>query len=320
MQIRAYARASVLFALLMGLGSCGGEQTGSTFQGYGEGEFVYLSTFEAGTIKAVAVKRGDAIKAGDLLFTLDDTVQANHVREAEGQLEVARHQLTNLLTGKREQEIAVLIAGQKRAAAALKLSTEQRIRKIQLRKDGIISPADLDQAQAEFDRDTATLDELNAQITTARLTARVDEIGAAEATVQSAKAGVETARWLVQQRSVSAPKDGRIEDVLYDVGELVQPGQPVVSLLPTNAIKVRFFIPESVLGTVHEGQAVIFTCDGCPTNLVGTVRYIANAAEFTPPVIFSQPSQQKLVFMAEAWPANNTAIHPGQPVEVRLAP
>lgn len=304
---------------LVALVGCQDEAARQTFQGYGEGEYIYLSAIDAGTLETLSVPRGARVEADQVVFSFDSTVQTNALNEAEGQREAARHQLANLMTGKREQEIAVLIAGQKRAAAALKLSEDQLARKSKLRKAAIVSQAEYDVAVNEHQRSQATLDELDAQINAARLTARVDEIGAANGALDAAMAIVDTARWRLEQRTVKAPKSGRIEELVFDVGEFVQPGQPVVSLLPDDGVKVRFFIPERQLGDVQLGQAVTFSCAGCAPGMSGTVRYIAQDAEYTPPVIFSQPAQQKMVFMAEAWPDDQTIIHPGQPVEVELA-
>ncbi|NQV54420.1 MAG: HlyD family efflux transporter periplasmic adaptor subunit [Rhodospirillales bacterium] len=316
---RAALMAGVAITLLSGLSACRDDAAPSSFQGYGEGEFTYLSATEGGNIEAISVSRGTHVTAGKIVFTLENTVQVNRLREAQGRLEELRHRLNNLLSGKREQEVAVLLAGQKKAYAAQKLSSDNLKRKKKLYADGIVSHAVLDQAEAEFDRDKATTSEFSAQITAARLTARVDEIGAAEAVLQTASVAVENAQWYLQKRSISAPKSGRIEEVLFEVGEYVQPGQPVLSLLPDDGIKVRFFIPESRLSEIHEGQSVTYLCDGCPPDMAGIIRFISKVAEYTPPVIFSQPSQQKLVFMAEAWPVEKTVIHPGQPVEVRVS-
>ena len=52
--------------------------------------------------------------------------------------------------------------------------------------------------------------------------------------------------------------------------------------------------------------------------MTGTIRFIAPEAEYTPPVIYSVGSRGKLVFMAEAWPAEGVTLNPGQPVDVRL--
>jgi HlyD family secretion protein len=91
-------------------------------------------------------------------------------------------------------------------------------------------------------------------------------------------------------------------------------------VLPAGNVKVRFFVPESRLGTVRAGQKVSIACDGCPAPIAATVSYIAPQAEFTPPVIYSKESRAKLVFMVEARPAPADAVklHPGQPVDVTL--
>ncbi|HKT62749.1 MAG TPA: secretion protein HlyD, partial [Burkholderia sp.] len=68
------------------------------------------------------------------------------------------------------------------------------------------------------------------------------------------------------------------------------------------------------------GRGVMIHCDGCRADLPATITWISNAAEYTPPVIYSNASRAKLVFMIEAHPSPGDAVklHPGQPVEVRL--
>jgi HlyD family secretion protein len=107
-----------------------------------------------------------------------------------------------------------------------------------------------------------------------------------------------------------------VEDRLRRPGEWVEAGGVVLSLLPPENVKVRFFVPEPLLGAMRVGQRVGLRCDGCPDDLSGTVRFIAPEAEYTPPVLYSVESRAKLVFMVEAWPDPGTALHPGQPVDV----
>jgi HlyD family secretion protein len=94
----------------------------------------------------------------------------------------------------------------------------------------------------------------------------------------------------------------------------------VDSLLPPGNIKVRFFVPEPALGRLRIGQAVTVARDGSPP-VAATVSYLSPRAEYTPPVIYSRETKSKLVFLAEARPDPDAAarLHPGQPVEVRLA-
>ena len=99
-------------------------------------------------------------------------------------------------------------------------------------------------------------------------------------------------------------------------------GAPVVSLLPPQNIKARFFVPETVLGAVRIGQQVEMRCDGCAAPVAAQITFISPQAEFTPPVIYSRDARAKLVFLIEARAAPGDAVklHPGQPLEVRLMP
>lgn len=100
---------------------------------------------------------------------------------------------------------------------------------------------------------------------------------------------------------------------------MVAAGTPVVSLLPPANIFVRFFIPEPALSSLHYGDVVALACDGCPAGLSATVSFISPQAEYTPPVIYSESSRAKLVFLIEAHPPSDQAslLNPGQPIEVR---
>jgi HlyD family secretion protein len=68
------------------------------------------------------------------------------------------------------------------------------------------------------------------------------------------------------------------------------------------------------------GQQIRVRCDGCAPNLTARISFVAPQAEYTPPVIYSNESRAKLVFRIEARPDGATPLHPGQPVDVVLAP
>jgi HlyD family secretion protein len=61
-------------------------------------------------------------------------------------------------------------------------------------------------------------------------------------------------------------------------------------------------------------------CDGCAGDVSARISFIAPAAEYTPPVIYSNESRAKLVYRIEARPEAVTPLHPGQPVDVVFAP
>jgi HlyD family secretion protein len=91
-------------------------------------------------------------------------------------------------------------------------------------------------------------------------------------------------------------------------------------MLPASNVKVRFFVPQEVVGSIAVGRAVSIRCDGCGAAIAGSVSFVATDAEYTPPVIYSNETRSKLVFMLEARPSAQDAqrLHPGQPVSVTL--
>src|SRR5262249_52458304 len=130
---------------------------------------------------------------------------------------------------------------------------------------------------------------------------------------------VEMAQWRLDQRRGFSPVAGVVADVLARPGETLQAGAPVVSLLPPENIFVRFFVPEAMLALVHRGEDVTVVCDNCPAALPATLSLIAPQAESPPPVISSESSRSKPVYLIEARPPHERArlLNPGQPVAVR---
>ena len=152
----------------------------------------------------------------------------------------------------------------------------------------------------------------------APLAARSDEIDAARADRRGAEADLALARWREGQKQRQAPTAALVQDVMYRVGEWVPAGAPVVALLPPGALKVRFFVPEQLLPQARVGREVLLACDGCAAGLKARIRWVSAQAEFTPPVIYSNGSRSKLVFMVEADPLDAAALKPGQPLDVRF--
>ena len=179
---------------------------------------------------------------------------------------------------------------------------------------------DLDRARSTRDQASQRVAELEAELRTAQLGSRSDQVIAAGAEVRAREAALAKAEWEWSQKRQQAPKAGLVFDTLYREGEWVAAGRPVVVLLPPQNIKVRTFVPETLLGTIQPGHPVRVSVDGISEPVSGTVSYISPKAEYTPPVIYSQESRKKLVFLVEAvFPPDIAAgLHPGQPVDVEF--
>jgi HlyD family secretion protein len=138
--------------------------------------------------------------------------------------------------------------------------------------------------------------------------------------VAAQTAALAKANWSFNQKEQFAPTNAFVQDTLYRAGEWVAAGSPVVALLPPANLKVRFFVPETVLSAIQPGQTVNVTFDGGQRVYSATVNYISTQAEYTPPVIYSRETRANLVFMIEARfsLADAVELRPGQPVDVKL--
>ena len=214
------------------------------WQGYAEGEYLRLGAPEAGWIESMAVERGSRVTAGTRLFTLEAEQQRAAVREAEGRLAQAEAQLADLKLGRRPEEIAETEANLAEAKAVQSYAEQDLHRQEMLARTDVAAQARLDQARSAALEARARVAAMEAQLATARLPARSDQIVAAEATVASAQAVLAQAAWQLDQRTVKAPADALVEDTVRKAGEWVGAGGTVISLLPAENIKVRFFVPE----------------------------------------------------------------------------
>jgi HlyD family secretion protein len=309
------------FTLLVVLLAACGPPAERPLQGYIEGEYARVGAPFAGTLERLSVQRGDQVAADAPLFALERENELASRKQAEEELRSAQARLENLKTGKRAPEVKSVEEQLRQAQASHELSVANFKRQEALFKAGFISEAALDDMRTKLKSDDAAVQQLQAQVATANLPGgRPDEIRAAQADADAARQALAQADWKVGQRAVAAPQAGRVNDTYYVVGDFVPAGSPVVSLLPAANVKIRFYVPEPVLGRIRPGAAVTFSCDGCGAPMSATVSFVADRAEFTPPVLYSKENRAKLVFLVEAKPAPAVAakLNPGQPVDVKL--
>jgi HlyD family secretion protein len=140
----------------------------------------------------------------------------------------------------------------------------------------------------------------------------------AEAALRAAEAKLNSSQTRLARRRVTSPASGTVQQIYFRQGEMVPVGRPVIAILPPENIKLRFFLPEALVPKIALGDAVNVSCDGCLANLTAKVSFIAQTAEFTPPVIYSLEERSKLVFLVEARPEKPSVLRVGQPVSVHL--
>jgi HlyD family secretion protein len=266
--------AALLFVIVAG---CEKPHEGR-WLGYAEGDTAFIAAPLAGWVTDVKVKRGDAVKKGDLLFVLDNTSQTATRDQAEAQIAQAQSQRAS-------------------AEANLDLAQRQLERQKGLMASSATSRQAYDTAKSAYD-------------------AAVAQVAAIDASEAQAKAVLSGATYQLSQREVVSLTAGRVQDVYFRQGEFAPAMTSVVSVLPPENIYVRFFVPEAEFSSIKLGQRVKIHCDGCADNIVATIAFIADTHEYTPPVIFSNQSRGQLVFKVEARADGGLKLNPGQPVDV----
>jgi HlyD family secretion protein len=242
--------------------------------------------------------------------------------EAEAKAGAAREKVENLKEPRRAPEIAALEANLQAALASQRLAQTRLRQQESLARAKYVSQAALDEARSAFEQASAQVEASRQQLATYRSTlGRQAEVRGAEADVRAAAALAEQKRWVVERKAVTAPTAGEVTEIYYRPGEWVPAGAAVASVLPDERRRLRFYVPETALAAMRPGVKIEAGCDGCAEPIVATVDFVAAQAEYTPPVIYSRGSREKLVFRVEAVPSPEqaTMLRPGLPVDVRLA-
>ncbi len=288
--------------------------------GYVEGEYVLLAPIEVAQVETVSVRRGDRVEPGKPVVLLEKADAEIAVAQAQSAVLQAKAQLADLKIGKRPEEIAVLEAALKSAMAQKGEAERVQRRLSDLLVRGTSTQAEYDRAATAAEQADAAVGQAEANLEVAKLPARPETIKAAENQVEQAKASLEQARWRLSKRVLSAPSPGRVDDIIRDPGDIAGPSAPVVSMLPDGAVKLKVYVPEARFSSVKVGAMLDVRCDGCPPGLTARVSYVSPDPEFTPPVIYSLETRQKLVYLVEARPEGDaTPLQPGQIVDVDLA-
>ena len=309
--------AALLLAAL--LTACDQDAT-PAYQGYIEGEYLYLAAPQAGYLKSLEATRGSRVTVGQPLFAIASDPDAQALEQAEAQAGSAHEKVENLKEPRRAPEIAAFEANLRSAQAAQRLAQTRLAQQQALAHAKFVSQAALDEATSAHDQALAQVEAARQQLASYRATlGRQAEVRGAQADLQAAAALVAQKRWLVERKAVSAPATGEVAETYYRPGEWVPAGAAVASLLPDARRRLRFFVPETALAALKPGQRVEASCDGCAAPIAATIDFIAAQAEYTPPVIYSRGSREKLVFRVEAAPdaAQAASLRPGLPVDVR---
>ncbi len=285
--------------------------------GYVEADSRLIGPLAGGRLVGIAVRKGEMVVKGTVLFRMDDAAAKADLAKAEAAVVTADAALANLQSGKRPAELAVYESQMQEAEANLRLAEVEFSRAERLSRGGVTAETLYDAAKAKLAVAKAKLEQVAANRTVAALAGREAEIAGAQARIAEAQAAVAAIAVRLAELTVSAPATGHIVDVFFAEGETVTSGQPVLSLTPLGALKLYVYVPQAQRASAQVGSPMAYTCDGCPPGLTATITVVATEPEYTPPVIYSQGSRAKLVWRVEARPDRIAPeLSPGMPIEM----
>lgn len=315
-----YAAFFLTFFLPLFLLSGCHKESSPTYQGYAEGEFVNISSTQSGKLDKLFIKRGDKVSIGTHLFALECESELFDYEQIASDLAAAHATLEDYQKGSRPEEISVIEAQLSQAIANAENAQANYDRNRLLYPSHAISKTQLDDSEALIKTTKAKVKELQNTLNVAQLPKRSDQITAQKGRIAQLKAALSQAQWRVKEKALTSHLNAMVYDTLYREGEFVPMGGVVVRLLPSENIKVRFFVPQKIAETLQIGHEISIIKRNDGKKIDAKVTYISPEAEYTPPIIYSNETKEKLTFMIEAYPENKFAplLHPGQPVEISL--
>jgi HlyD family secretion protein len=292
---------------------------------------VDIGTRIPGRITKLSAREGTAVHAGDALLELDCMQERARLAEADARIEAANAQVA-------AANAAVQTASRSTAAAsAAARATEARISAATVHQETATREAarvaSLGSYASGQSRDMAQSQAAGAssEVEAARAQSRAQraQIGVARAQIEAADAQAratasnvralealrELARIAVDECVVRAPRDGIVEDVYFEEGEIVSPGA-----VDLREVRATFYLPNAELAEARTDREAELIADAWPgQRFAGRVITVANEAEFTPRNIQTRTDRDRLVYAIEiAVPNPDGHLRPGMPVQVTL--
>jgi HlyD family secretion protein len=273
-----------------------------------------------GRIVELPIVEGQWVKAGTLLARLDDADYRQKVDIDEANLKVRESNLALTLAGSREQEIKAAQAAMLDAQADLQQKKIDYDRAQQLFAKDAISAQDRDLAATALKRSTAAYESAQQHYDQTREGSRQEDIRIARANVAMARQSLGLSRINLDYTRLLAPDAGVISVRQTELGEVVSPGTPVVTLTDLDHVWLRAYIAETDLGKIHWGQDATITTDTYPGKKYhGRISFIASTAEFTPKSVQTYKERVTLVYRIKIDADNpNHELKPGMPADATL--
>ncbi|WP_313124994.1 secretion protein HlyD [Pseudescherichia sp.] len=296
------------------------QDRGLTLYGNVDIRTVNMSFRVGGRLASLNVDEGDAIKAGQVLGTLDKAPYENALMQAKASVAVAQAQYDLMQAGYRDEEIAQTEAAVRQAKAAYDYAQNFYTRQQGLWKSRTISANDLENARSSRDQARATLKSAEDKLSQYRTGNRPQDIAQAKASLEQAQAQLAQAELDLHDTTLVAPADGTLMTRALEPGSMLNAGSTVLTLSLTRPVWVRAYIDEPNLGRAKPGSELLLYTDGRPDRpYSGKVGFVSPTAEFTPKTVETPDLRTDLVYRLRIIVTDaDDALRQGMPVTVRF--
>ncbi len=285
----------------------GSDDDGVFFSSNGriEATEVDISTKLAGRVDEIFAEEGAFVKKGDILATMQiDTLEAQ-LREVEAQKKEA---INGVLAAEaevamRESDHSSKIADVSRANAELIAAQKRLDRSRVLAEAGATSMQVLDDDIARAEGAKASVEVAKSQVAsaTSAIIAAEAKVIAAKSKVEAMSATIDRIEVEIEDSKLKAPRDGRVQYRVAQVGEVLSAGGRVMNLLELSDVYMTFFLPTEVAGRLALGADVRILLDAAPDYPISAkISFVASAAQFTPKTVETASERQKLMFRVRA--------------------
>jgi len=303
-----------------------------------DGHLVPVSCKVYGSVDKVLVEDNQPVKAGDLLVQLDTRDLQSKVDQAEAALGQA---LAQVQGAKADDDKAKVSLEQAKSSDLQVAEANLDARKATLDK----AQADLKRARPLADRQEISAQEFDhyrtqadvaesewkaaqrrlasarqeAEIRQANLGSQTAKIGQANAGVEAARANLDALKLQLSYTRITAPVDGVVTRKSVELGQIIQPGQGLLTLVPLHLTWVTANFKETQLTNVHPGQKAEVTIDMDGQVLKGTVDSVAGSTGSRLSLLPPENAVGNFVKVVQRIPVKIT-LDPGDAAKVVLRP
>jgi len=223
-------------------------------QGEVDTKTVDLSSKITGRVKAIHVKKGEMIEAGQLLITLDTPDISAKVSQSDAALDLALAQEEKVNNGARSEQRNMALSSLRQAQAGMELAQKTYNRMNKLHAEGVIATQKLDEATAQYKSASRSVDAAKSNYQMLMRGERVEDKMSAVANVNRAKGAVSEVNSYLSENQIKSPISGQITDISVEEGELVGAGYPIITVVSVDDNWVVFNLREDLIAKIRIGS------------------------------------------------------------------